>query len=448
MKKKLFDAFTKKDTLSREIFTYSNDALTLKSLDTIEQELSFHIMRLAKVKHAIGQEKVKQLLVNADLTEEQKKAVLSALTHKLSCIYGGPGTGKTFTAAHFLKVFIQTTEEPLLRIALTGPTGKATRALHESIQRAMVAVDEKRVQIEVKTLHALLGKGRIKAHENHSKLPYSLIIVDEASMIDTKLMRDFLARIPETCMVLFLGDPDQLHPVEGGEPFADMIAFHEKTDAFTFSKLTLCKRSENEELLEFAGIVKDGNADAAEEYLTKKHSTIFFYPIDKAQDYFSNFQDFQNPILTPLREGMWGQNQMNIFLQYRARKFKKESTPIIICKNDYELDLMNGTLGTLCQKFVHFPGRDPIPSVLLTQYDYAYALSVHKSQGSEFDCPILLLPPGSERFGKKMLYTAITRAKKQLIILSTIPTIKNCISSPSSRLTSLQEKLKALQSSQ
>lgn len=443
IQKHLVDGFSKLEKLRPDIFSYDDNTLTLSSLNTLESEVAEHIMRLTKPNKSIHKEKALKQLDAISLTDEQKKASRTSIMNTCSCIYGGPGTGKTYTAAQFLRLFVDGfsfEHNPILRIALTGPTGKATRTLEQSIKNVVKELGPQ-VQIDVKTLHALLGKGRIFSKDRDATLSYSLIIVDEASMIDIKLMRDFLKRVPDTCSVLFLGDPDQLPPVEGGSPFSDMIDFHKKTGAVAFSELSVCKRTELQELLDFAKIVLQGDENSAKQFLLSNKTSIQFLQKDATDDDFQTILHDQRVCLTPNRNGPFSQNHINAQMKQISRKAKKIHDPIIITKNDYELDLMNGFLGELSNEFAYFPDRAPIPASLLLSYELAYAISIHKSQGSEFDAPVLFLPPGSELFGRKMLYTAITRAKKRLTIFSSMETLQRCIQTSSTRCTSLQEKL-------
>ena len=134
-------------------------------------------------------------------------------------------------------------------------------------------------------------------------------------------------------------------------------------------------------------------------------------------------------ILSPKKSGVWGVDAVN-----RQKLSKNPTTfPILITKNDYALDLMNGEIGELENDVATFQERK-IPAVLLSHYEPAFALSVHKSQGSEFQDVLLILPPGSEVFGRRMLYTAITRAKKSITIWGSEATLRATIANSGKRL--------------
>ena len=383
---------------------------------------------------------------------EQASAIRHALSSPLSCIFGGPGTGKTYTAGIFLQCFLRAypkNELPFLRIALAGPTGKATANLEKSIQHALGKEYETfKKQIDVKTLHALLGMRRFTSkREVPTFLPYQLYIVDESSMVDVSLMAEFLAHVRTGAKVLFLGDPYQLPPVEPGEIFSDFVKKE------NVGGLTKCLRTDLAVILQLASYVKEGNAEQTVELLVRGDSAATFHCIDNPQTLKKSFENEkerfskiftkllaqkidpkqllvelnQFRLLSPLQDGPWGVKTLN-------RYFHHPLEPVMISQNDYQLNLMNGEIGVLEKEagYAFFLGKKEeevrkVPAILLSTSERAYALSVHKSQGSEFDHVVLFLPPGSEVFGRKMLYTAITRARKKIEIWGSLETLKACI---------------------
>jgi exodeoxyribonuclease V alpha subunit len=396
---------------------------------------------------------------DARLLPEQQQAVQGALASSLFCITGGPGTGKTFTAGVFLARFIESCpehERQALSIALCGPTGKACANLEKSIQKALGALYEKtKNQIVVKTLHALLGKRAYASQEETtaalSFLPYHLIIVDESSMINTSLMLDFLSRCRPLTKVLFLGDPYQLPPVEAGEIFSAFVQRKKQGELVTSMRTDLAA------ILRLAEAVKKGDAEEVAHLLDSQEEALLFHEVEDSPDamqaklglekerlacefatrlksqkgknaenrILKNLLGFR--LLSPHRKGVWGIEALNALFSFSEE-------PIIITKNDYELKLMNGQVGLLDhaakKAFFEEERQEEVrfyPSVLLPQYEKAYALSVHKSQGSEFDHVVLLLTPGCEAFGRKMLYTAITRAKKKVEIWGSKERLLACL---------------------
>lgn len=340
------------------------------------------------------------------LSKEQLQGVSDAFSHSLFCIAGGPGTGKTHTAGLFLKMYLEATPAPLLRVALLGPTGKAAANLERSIVRAVGHLP----LVETKTLHALL-RGKKET------LNYHIMIVDESSMIAAELLQEFLERVGPHTKVLFLGDPDQLPAVEAGESFLTLL------EKVPHARLTKSQRTDETSILTLASLVNEGRADEALALLKAGHINVAF------RDAAPEETLPEMAILSPKKSGVWGVDAVN-----RQKLSKNPTTfPILITKNDYALDLMNGEIGELENDVATFQERK-IPAVLLSHYEPAFALSVHKSQGSEFQDVLLLLPPGSEVFGRRMLYTAITRAKKSITIWGSEATLRATIANSGKRL--------------
>ncbi len=311
-----------------------------------------------------------------ELDIEQNEAIATAFFHPFSLISGGPGTGKSFTAKKMIEAFSG-------KVAVGAPTGKATANLRG-------------LPCTTKTVHALLSKRRL--------LPYDLIIIDEGSMIDADLMRRLFASVPTGARLVILGDRDQLPPIDTGHFFADL------TKKAPCSYLKKCHRAELKEIVDLAAAVKKGEMIPYEplENLPKKPKEV--------------------TLLTPLRKGPYGVDQLNALYHGENRG----KVPIIITEN--RGGFVNGEVGYIEGEETSF-GVKP---QLLPNYEYAYALSVHKSQGSEYDEVWLLLPPGSERFGREVLYTAITRAKKKVRIFAAPNILEMCLEKQAKRL-SLQD---------
>ncbi|MBS0655114.1 MAG: AAA family ATPase, partial [Verrucomicrobia bacterium] len=442
------------------------DKLFLKRAWTLCQEIERHFNRLqkAELQVPIDIEKAKALIEHhvstGSLFQEQAQAVLEAIQKPLFCIWGGPGTGKTHTAGIFLKLLMETAMP--LRVCFAAPTGKATNNLAKSVQRAC---GSKALQVDIKTLHSLLQirqPGRSKGKETNSLLPYSLMVVDESSMIDASLCAKLLSRLADGSRLLLLGDPAQLRPVEPGCPFSSFV----EQQGTASGRLHTSRRTELKAILELAALVNEGKEDEAMDFLTKHQTTptidgVTFRQFDESAFTFrlseytaalykefkatSSYEEqfsqlLRRQILSPLRVGAFGTQSINERMRKEAAAYAHGRSmfcfePIVITKNDYQLSLSNGQIGLATKDDkVIFESSDPlaphpraIPRVLLSSYEQAYCLSVHKSQGSEFDSVLLILPPGSEAFGRKMLYTAITRARKEIEIWSTEEVIRACV---------------------
>jgi exodeoxyribonuclease V alpha subunit len=350
-------------------------------------------------------EEVKKLLgplplpkIKANLTEDQQAAFDLARSECFSIIEGGPGTGKTYLVHELVKSF--GTEA---RIILTAPTGKAAARLKEKNPGAHCG-----------TLHSILGiKSDRNLEEHRSFIQADLIVVDEASMIDVKIMRLLLRSMTIGQRVVFLGDGNQLPPVESGSLFNDLI------DLVPTAHLNKSLRSDRKEVLDLASLI------------LKEETPVPQGPL--SVDFIKKCVGAT--ILTPLREGPWGVKSLNQLL-HGSRK----ETPIMITRNDSETGLTNGDTGVLLSPTEAFINGKKIPLSALPPYELAYALSIHKSQGSEFDHVVVLVPPGSEVFGKEVLYTAVTRAKESVILLGEMDIIAKTVQNSSLRRSGIKKR--------
>ena len=354
----------------------------------------------------------------ASLLEEQRAAILKALQHPLSLITGGPGTGKTFTALQLAKAFFQNREKK--RLILTAPTGKAAAHLDKQLD-----ID---AEVQCGTLHSLLRKEQLKA---------DLIIVDECSMIDVRLFVALLSAIPEGAHLVLMGDPDQLPPVEMGSLFADLIDAVKKGYPLACTELTRCLRSDRAEILNLGRAIQSNDGAALLAGLSfiylKCGDSALFYPAlwEWVKDKFSFLYETKDPlklfeqlekfcILCCLRQGPFGIDGINQFLYQQIVQSGNPALPILILQNDHEKELYNGEIGLIVGDEALFRGPEGtlrrFKTSFLPAYEYAFALSVHKSQGSEFETVLLLIPEGSEIFGREGLYTALTRAKLSLYV--------------------------------
>src|SRR6267154_1622511 len=201
------------------------------------------------------------------LNEAQRKGIENAMRHSLSLLTGGPGTGKTFTAAELVKTFLNSLPVDMhrqgqLRIILTAPTGKAVSQIEGNLRSDL----SPQIALRSGTLHAVLG---IKAHGNEEEdvsLFADLILVDECSMIDAKIFSQLLACIPNGARLVLIGDKDQLPPIESGSIFADIL----EANIFSASYLSECLRSDRREILTLSQHIKQGDAEAAFQFLNNR----------------------------------------------------------------------------------------------------------------------------------------------------------------------------------
>lgn len=339
-------------------------------------------------------------------------------------------------------------------------------------------------------------------------LTADLILVDESSMIDVYLITHLFASLKPGARLILLGDRHQLPPVEAGSLFSDLVAylFRIQNERSQVTELKHCLRAELRTIVEFAAMINAGDTVNACQLLSTSaqtegvsrlnlensadpkpmqtalmaHAGAFFLTsntLDQPLELLNHFNRFR--ILSPFRKGPFGVDRLNrLFLRYLIQKrapsdFKHGQKsglvlPIILTQNDRRLELFNGEVGVLVRfsqpneqgeegfqagDYALFPSKDKevdgnpvrmIPALLLPKYEYAFCLSVHKSQGSEFEHVLLMMPEGSEQFGREVLYTAVTRAKRKLEIWVGDQTLEKTIAQPSHRLSGLSTRLHLL----
>lgn len=393
---------------------------------------------------------------------EQMQAIKLACENSFFLLTGGPGTGKTYTAGQMLNIFLQALlpeDRMRCRVSLAAPTGKAASNLEKSLRKVL---DEAH-PLKGQTLHSLLG---VKSHSYEAKtLASDLILVDESSMIDAELMAKLLSSVKTGARVILIGDKDQLPPVEAGSVFGDFCDVHSQ-----IIHLKTCLRAELKVLVDFARLVNEGDSERALKMLSQQENLIRLDPQEKSlQGLLSQMAErfnFEGPLeeallhmnrfrmLTPLKKGPFGTEALNLKILQEARKKQKKSPfviPIMITVNQPARDLYNGEMGVLVksgdlnsplnsQDIAAFPGGRKLPALLLQGFECAYCLSVHKSQGSEFEEVFLLLPEGSAAFGRKVIYTAVTRAKKKLTLYCQEEVFRKTLSLDSKRFSGIGER--------
>jgi exodeoxyribonuclease V alpha subunit len=452
----------------------------------------------------------------------QKVAALAALWSRFSVISGGPGTGKTSTVVKILALLLEQAQGEKLRIALAAPTGKSAARLKESIRAMKAGLDcseEVRSQIpeDVTTLHRLLGvrAGSVRfKHLRENRLPFSVVIVDEASMVALPLMAKLAVALDDGARVILLGDRDQLASVEAGAALGDICgggraepysrAFQafvgrvsgEKlevtaaSDAKAFPNDSLTVLKKNYRFAADSGIggaaravnagdgaralvlLKDeGREDIhwqsapAPDQLKKALSERIvagyrpYLAAASAAEALRLFDDFR--VLTALRQGPYGVAGVNQTVEEiliekglieRGNRWYK-GRPVMITVNDYNMKLFNGDIGIVLPDpesdgtpRVFFPSPDggvrKVPPVRLPAHDTVFAMTIHKSQGSEFNRLLMLLPGNdSEALTRELIYTGLTRAKSFVEIWGEEEVFKSAVSRRVERTSGLREAL-------
>lgn len=401
--------------------------------------------------------------------EDQRNAIKKALENKITIISGGPGTGKTTIINAIAKLYIKMHDfspmEVLANIALLAPTGRASKKMSSS------------TGLPAMTIHRFLkwnkDTGNFGVNEYH-KAQENLIIVDEMSMIDVTLFDALLKGIKSNVQLIMVGDVHQLPSVGPGLILNDLI----ESDLFTFCPLEkIYRQSENSYIPYLALEIK--NKDLSDDFLSQKDDYNFLSVDGKyIKDMIKkicmmskakglNEEDIQ--ILAPMYKGENGIDNLNVILQelFNPRSSKKEeirygdvvyreNDKVLQLQNNPDSNVFNGDIGYI-RKIIPKTSKNKDMIIIdfegvkveytredLSQIKHAYAITIHKSQGSEFSHVIL---PVSRNYYKmlynKLIYTGVSRAKKSLVIIgeaeSFIMAVKNDYASL--RKTMLKEKL-------
>lgn len=367
-------------------------------------------------------------LSKKSLFPKQKEAISLLLQSSFALISGGPGTGKSYTASQLVEILCNSfdrKEKEKLRVVIAAPTGKAVSSLHRAIQPSSC------LELESKTLHRLLkvypGK---EAFFSSQTIDADLILIDEASMIDLSLMANLLGSVKEETFLVLIGDPDQLPPVGSFSLFLEMkeklgVSLDRSVRIETKDLQELAEAIQREDLAFFEEKIKTKSDSIVyeEEIFSYEEEVLPLFSKEPIDPYWA-LQEFQKKkVLTPLRQGRWGADFLNQRVFQKALFSSKNwAVPILATVNDSWQNLYNGMEGVLMGKgsqieaafFFDSEEKKMQKFTSCPPYELAFYLSIHKSQGSEYEEVILLFPPGSKNFGKEALYTAVTRAKKRV----------------------------------
>lgn len=394
------------------------------------------------------------------LGEEQREAISLALTNPISVITGGPGTGKTTIIKALVQGFQQL---DLSRILLCAPTGRAAKRLSEA------------TNVEATTIHRLLqpiGVGDYEFLKNEEDpLEADVIIVDEASMLNIQLYHALLDALLPTTVVVLVGDVNQLPPIGAGFVLRDLL----DSELIPFVELShIYRQQHGNEIVSSAYRINQGEMPPLVE-----GKEFAFVPVTNIEELFSSMENFYEEALThaedildvqiiaPMRRGAVGSNALSKYIQTYHRK-KSAIEPISVrimgqelCvgdkviqnTNNYELEIFNGEIGIIyaiskTHVFVRFPDKDiPIPLDEAQGLSLAYAITVHKSQGSEYSTVIIPFIRAYHRMlQRNLLYTAVTRAKEKVIILGTEQAIRIAVDTVegNARHTLFKERLQGV----
>jgi exodeoxyribonuclease V alpha subunit len=395
------------------------------------------------------------------LSEEQEAALETTLTSKISIVTGGPGTGKTTLVKAILAVF----QGMGKRLALAAPTGRAAKRLSEVTGR------------EAKTIHRLLvynfkSGGFHKNEEN--PLDADVIIVDEASMVDVFLMYHLVKAVPVTAVLVLVGDINQLPPVGPGNVLRDMIVSRRVpavylTEIFRQARESLIVVNAHKINEGYFPTVPPANNDTLQDFYLieqddseKVLSTIRELCTTRIPRRFNLDPMSDIQVLTPMHKGMVGTANLNRVLQEalnpcretveRMGRAFRRGDKVMQIRNNYGKEVFNGDIGTIqsidaekAQLTVSFDGNGVAYDFSeLDELVLAYAVSVHKSQGSEYEA--VILPVMTQHFvllQRNLIYTGITRAKKLVVLIGTKKALAIAIKNdrPQRRMTRLAYRL-------
>ena len=393
-----------------------------------------------------------------EYSDKQINAILMSIKNKVSIITGGPGVGKTT----IVKGIMQIAKLLNKQITLCAPTGRAAKRLSETSG------------LEAKTIHRLLEyrPGQGAKYNAEFQLNTDFVIIDETSMVDISLMNTLLKAIPNSAQLLFVGDVDQLPSVGPGSVLGDMI----NSGVIPTSRLTeIFRQAQTSKIIINAHRINKGEMPY---YTNKPNDDFFFINLEEPEDIMSRMLSIiadklpelykLNPltdiqVLVPMNKGTLGVRNLNVIIQDRLNPNKHNSVTsmginfrvgdkIIQTVNNYDKEVFNGDIGFIKSidlednlviidydnKLVEYDKSE------LDEIDLAYAITIHKSQGSEY--PVVIIPITTQHYTlleRNLLYTGITRGKQMVILVGQSKALfmgVKCISS-SKRITSLKQNL-------
>lgn len=410
-------------------------------------------------------------LLDGPAPDRQRLAVAVAASRWVSVLTGGPGTGKTHTVARLLKLLLDQ-PGPTPRIALAAPTGKAAARLQESVQEQAAAIGLP-ADLTASTLHRLLGwrpdsRSRFK-HDASNHLPFDVIVVDEASMVSLTMMARLFEAVRPDARLVLVGDPDQLTPVDAGAVLSDLVHRPAAADAVSGllpgivdADLDLDPEEQQqlrngvvrlrvphrygENIGALAEAIRAGAADRVLNLLATGEGLSLHGGTDQlrrevvsvaaelavaadAGDAELSLQLLnRHRLLCAHRHGTYGASHWNDQIASWTGAMSGQwqpGTPLLVTANDYENKLYNGDTGVVIATTeglrAAFPGSGGpqlLPLSRLSSVQTVHAMTVHRSQGSQYDAVTVLLPTATSAIlSRELLYTAVTRASERVCVI-------------------------------
>ena len=419
---------------------------------------------------------------------------IKRLGENFRIITGGPGTGKTYSVStNLVHLF---TGNKNIRVALAAPTGKAAARMNESITKFakdpenLIEEDvyARLIGLNAQTIHRLLGyisDSVFFRHNENNRLPYDVLIIDECSMVDGAMMAKLLNAVDDNTLLFLLGDKDQLASVEAGSVFGDLC--RAKNSELLKGKVEVKTKSwrfhPDKGIGKFSREVISGSFNDIASYTEDEQITIdTTFSTELFNQYAILYKEYiiepdikialqklnRVRFLCVIRENDQSVSKVNKQIQYylstQVEGFKPRpegfyhNQPIIITQNDYQLGVFNGDVGIIRSEktsdgevlFAYFETADgetkKIQAGYLNNYETVFAMTIHKSQGSEFDNVVVILPEkqGEKLLTRELLYTAVTRAKTKVLLQSPVEVLGKCIERSVSRASGLEKRLEML----
>lgn len=451
---------------SKEIIE-KNNFLMLYNFYECEKYISEKISYLNKIRADYKEEEILKYIdsyeeiYNMKFNIDQKEAIKNSIINNLFIISGGPGTGKTTIIKSVVEI-LKTIDNTITNesFALLAPTGRSAKRLSES------------VHIPAYTIHKFLKWNKEIESFNlneENKAKEKIIIIDEVSMVDIFLFSSLLKALTNNVKLILVGDANQLPSIAPGNVLFDLL----KSEKINKKYLNMVYRTkEGSYIIDFALNIKNKEVFEKVEnhkdfsFIHSSDENIKKYIKEVCNKIIKNNIDIDNfQVLAPMYKGENGIDNLNIIMQgiFNAPSIDKKeikvgekiyrvNDKVIELVNDVENNIFNGDIGYIYD--IRYIDKKPVIDIdfmgnIITfnsnefdKFSHAYAISIHKSQGSEYDHALIVLSSGFKRmFYNKLIYTAVTRAKKSLILIGTIDSLNSCIKTTyaSQRITYLSE---------
>ena len=433
-----------------ERIVIKDDRLYLWEMYEAETLIARRLRLLAhedKIKYKNLDTKIKEIETHYGIvyTDEQLDAIKLAITRKVAVITGGPGTGKTTILKGILDLYKVLSSSDKIRlneqIALLAPTGRASKRMSEV------------TNFEASTIHRFLkwnkDTNRFQINE-YNKSSVSFVIIDEASMIDTMLLANLLKGLKSSCHIIFVGDANQLPSVAAGDVLNDMI---ESKELPVYALKNWHRQGSDSKVIPFAHRINEGildrellNSGSDLEFIPCKDNEIIEVIGNVCKDY--NSYDLQ--VLAPIYKNRNGIYAINDHLQKLwnpkspskkeiegDESIYREKDKVIQLSNMKDESVFNGDIGIIDrikllgnkELYIDYDGNlVKYTKSMLQNFTLGYAISIHKSQGSEFDT--VLIPftfDYRKMLYRKLIYTGVTRCKKKLILVGDINALEQAI---------------------